>query len=79
MAPCGCLGRAPTWNLLPGGTRTLLNVHLSDQLSELSIITTLLISRDTMSSQALPVALQSKLLGYGRAGSAHLSAINLDL
>lgn len=32
-----------------------------------------------MSSQALPVALQSKLLGYGRAGSAHLSALNLDL
>lgn len=59
--------------------RSLLNVHLSDQLSELCIITTLLIFRDTMSSQALPVALQSKLLGYGRAGSAHLSAINLDL
>lgn len=55
------------------------NVHLSDQLSELCIITTLLITRDTMSSQALPVALQSKMLGYGRAGSAHLSAINLDL
>lgn len=32
-----------------------------------------------MSPQPLPVALQNKLLGYGRAGSAHLSAINLDL
>ncbi|KAJ5105326.1 hypothetical protein NUU61_002673 [Penicillium alfredii] len=32
-----------------------------------------------MSSSTLPVALQSKLLGFGRASSAHLSAFNLDL
>ncbi|KAJ5896466.1 Sphingosine-1-phosphate lyase [Penicillium subrubescens] len=32
-----------------------------------------------MSSSALPVALQNKLVGYGRASSAHLSAVNLDL
>ncbi|KAJ6127274.1 hypothetical protein N7523_002886 [Penicillium sp. IBT 18751x] len=32
-----------------------------------------------MMNPALPVALQNKLLGYGRASSAHLSAVNLDL
>lgn len=32
-----------------------------------------------MTSSALPVALQNKLLGYGRVGSAHLSTLNLDL
>jgi sphinganine-1-phosphate aldolase len=32
-----------------------------------------------MSSSALPVALKNKLVGYGRASSAHLSAVNLDL
>lgn len=32
-----------------------------------------------MSSAVLPVALQNKLVGYGRASSAHLSAVNLDL
>ncbi|KAJ6096594.1 Sphingosine-1-phosphate lyase [Penicillium sp. IBT 16267x] len=32
-----------------------------------------------MSSSAFPVALQKKLQGYGRASSAHLSAVNLDL
>jgi sphinganine-1-phosphate aldolase len=32
-----------------------------------------------MGSMALPVALQNKLVGYGRASSAHLSAVNLDL
>ncbi|KAJ5438478.1 Sphingosine-1-phosphate lyase [Penicillium daleae] len=32
-----------------------------------------------MGSVALPVALQNKLVGYGRASSAHLSAVNLDL
>ncbi|KAJ5720616.1 uncharacterized protein N7483_008550 [Penicillium malachiteum] len=32
-----------------------------------------------MSSSALPVALQNKLLGYSRASSAHLSALNLDI
>ena len=32
-----------------------------------------------MGSTTLPVALQNKLLGYGRASSAHLSALNLDL
>ncbi|KAJ5745145.1 Sphingosine-1-phosphate lyase [Penicillium odoratum] len=32
-----------------------------------------------MSYSAFPVALQNKLLGYGRASSAHLSVLNLDL
>ncbi|GLI79522.1 dihydrosphingosine phosphate lyase [Penicillium ochrochloron] len=32
-----------------------------------------------MSSSALPVALKNKLVGYSRASSAHLSAVNLDL
>jgi sphinganine-1-phosphate aldolase len=32
-----------------------------------------------MSSSMLPVALQNKLVGYGRASSAHLSALNIDL
>ncbi|KAJ5917015.1 Sphingosine-1-phosphate lyase [Penicillium tannophilum] len=32
-----------------------------------------------MSYSALPVALQNKLQGYGRASRAHLSAVNLDL
>ncbi|KAF7713839.1 Pyridoxal phosphate-dependent transferase [Penicillium ucsense] len=32
-----------------------------------------------MGSSALPVALQNKLVGYGRASKAHLSAVNLDL
>lgn len=32
-----------------------------------------------MGSSALPVALQSKLVGYGRASRAYLSAVNLDL
>ncbi|KAJ5368681.1 Sphingosine-1-phosphate lyase [Penicillium cataractarum] len=32
-----------------------------------------------MSSAVLPVALQNKLVGYGRASRAHLSAVNLDL
>ncbi|KAJ6128575.1 hypothetical protein N7471_009792 [Penicillium samsonianum] len=32
-----------------------------------------------MSSSMLPVALQNKLIGYGRVSSAHLSASNLDL
>ncbi|KAJ5129349.1 uncharacterized protein N7515_005388 [Penicillium bovifimosum] len=32
-----------------------------------------------MSSSMMPVALQNKLAGYGRASSAHLSALNLDL
>ncbi|KAJ6140962.1 hypothetical protein N7497_011855 [Penicillium chrysogenum] len=32
-----------------------------------------------MSSSMLPVALQNKLVGYGRVSSAHLSASNLDL
>ncbi|KAJ5643253.1 Sphingosine-1-phosphate lyase [Penicillium longicatenatum] len=32
-----------------------------------------------MSYSAFPVALQNKLQGYGRASSAHLSAVNLDL
>lgn len=32
-----------------------------------------------MKPSVLPVALQNKLVGYGRASSAHLSAVNLDL
>lgn len=32
-----------------------------------------------MSSSMLPVALQNKLIGYGRVSSAHLSAANLDM
>jgi len=32
-----------------------------------------------MKPSALPVALQNKLVGYGRASSAHLAAVNLDL
>jgi sphinganine-1-phosphate aldolase len=31
-----------------------------------------------MSSSMLPVALQNKLVGYGRVSSAHLSALNLQ-
>jgi sphinganine-1-phosphate aldolase len=32
-----------------------------------------------MNPSTLSVALQNKLLGYGRVSSAHLSALNLDL
>ncbi|KAJ6171352.1 hypothetical protein N7470_000419 [Penicillium chermesinum] len=32
-----------------------------------------------MGSSSFPVALQNKLVGYGRASSAHLSALNIDL
>jgi sphinganine-1-phosphate aldolase len=32
-----------------------------------------------MASSVLPVALQNKLLGYGRAPNAQLAALNFDL
>lgn len=62
----------------PRAERTLLNVHFPDRRRALPSLH-ISIHRDTMGSTTLPVALQNKLLGYGRASSAHLSALNLDL